>query len=128
MYDLIHFEIFTDGRYTMKEETVRQLLNTLNGKIPEDKAIMLKQKLQALPDERADEILCLDLHNPTHILLFSIFLGGFGVYRFMIGDTGLGVAKLLLGWVTCGIWPLIDIFLSYKRAKDKNFNKLMNLL
>ena len=46
----------------------------------------------------------------------------------MIGDVGLGVAKLLFGWLTCGIWPLIDIFMSYKSSKEKNFNKLMNLL
>ncbi len=109
----------------MKEETVRQIVSAVGDKLPEEKMMMFKNKLAELPDEKADEIMCVALYNPTHILLFSIFLGGFGIDRFMIGDTGLGVGKLLLGWATCGIWPLIDIFMSYKKAKEKNFNKLM---
>lgn len=112
----------------MTEDKVRQALSAVNGKIPEDKIMFLKQRLETVPDGKLDEIMCADLHNPTHILLFSIFLGGLGVDRFMIGDTGLGVAKLLLGWATCGIWPLVDIFISYKKAKEKNLNKLMTFL
>jgi len=40
--------------------------------------------------------------------LLQIFLGSFGVGRFYTGHIGLGVAQLLLGWLTCGIWPLVD--------------------
>lgn len=36
------------------------------------------------------------------------FVGICGVGRFYTGHIGLGVAQLLLGWLTCGIWPLID--------------------
>lgn len=112
----------------MKEENVRQIIGIVGDKLPEEKVMVLKNKLVDQPDEKADEIMCANLYNPTHVLLFSIFLGGLGIDRFMIGDTGIGVGKLLLGWATCGLWPLIDIFISYKKAKEKNFNKLMMLL
>ena len=43
-------------------------------------------------------------------LLLSWFLGCFGVDRFYLGYTGLGIAKLLT-FGGCGIWALIDLIL-----------------
>jgi TM2 domain/Protein of unknown function (DUF2510) len=40
--------------------------------------------------------------------ILGFFLGWLGVDRFYLGNIGMGVAKLLLGWATFGIWPLID--------------------
>lgn len=40
--------------------------------------------------------------------ILGFFLGGLGVDRFYLGNIGMGVAKLLLGWLTLGVWPLID--------------------
>jgi TM2 domain-containing membrane protein YozV len=45
-------------------------------------------------------------------LLSLIGIGGIG--RFYIGDVGIGVAQLLVGWLTCGIgliWPIVDAIL-----------------
>jgi hypothetical protein len=39
--------------------------------------------------------------------VLQLFLGGFGIGRFYIGDTGIGVAQLLTCG-GCGIWSLID--------------------
>jgi hypothetical protein len=45
--------------------------------------------------------------------LLQLFLGTFGIGRFYLGYTGLGVAMLLVSWLTCGIWPLIDAILIF---------------
>jgi TM2 domain-containing membrane protein YozV len=45
-------------------------------------------------------------------LLSLIGVGGIG--RFYIGDIGVGVAQLLVGWLTCGIgliWSIVDAIL-----------------
>jgi TM2 domain-containing membrane protein YozV len=43
--------------------------------------------------------------------LLQLFLGSFGVGRFYLGYTGIGIAQIAVSWLTCGIgaiWPLID--------------------
>lgn len=44
-------------------------------------------------------------------ILLSFFLGTLGIDRFYLGHTGLGIAKLLLSWMTFGVWQLIDFIL-----------------
>lgn len=93
--------------------------------IPTNKQLYFKKHLDEVDDRSYDTLLVAKTHNPTTVLLCSIFLGVLSVDRFMIGDIGLGVAKLLFGWLTFGIWHLIDIFLCYKKAKEKNLQNLL---
>ena len=49
--------------------------------------------------------------NGNHVLLAGVLAGNLGIDRFLLGHTGLGVAKLL----TCGglgIWQLVDLILA----------------
>jgi len=93
---------------------------------PEHMAIITDQ-LSRLDEGQANVLLSLQLKNPTTLLLFSIFIGEFGVDRFMLGQIGLGVLKLLtLGG--CFIWWIIDIFLISGATKDYNYAELMKAL
>jgi TM2 domain-containing membrane protein YozV len=66
--------------------------------------------------------------NPTKsqstLFLLSYFLGWLGVDRFYLGQTGLGIAKLL----TCGgfgIWAIVDmILIGTGRLRDTEGNSL----
>jgi len=58
----------------------------------------------------------------TLVLLISIFLGYLGIDRFLIGDIGMGLLKLLTGGV-CGIFWLVDIFLITGRVDEYNRRK-----
>lgn len=48
--------------------------------------------------------------NWTTTLIVSIFVGWLGVDRFMMGQTGLGILKLLTAG-GFGLWWLVDIIL-----------------
>ena len=58
------------------------------------------------------------------MLIISIFLGGLGVDRFMLGETGIGVVKLITAG-GLGIWWLIDLFSIENKTREYNM-KLFN--
>ena len=40
--------------------------------------------------------------------LLSILIGGLGIQYFMIGKTSAGIFNILLSFVTCGLWCIIN--------------------
>ena len=99
-----------------------------NGKkLPADKVVLIKEKMAQIDDSRYSTILSVELKDPTTMLLISIFLGQLGVDRFMMGETGMGVLKLLTGGL-CGILWLIDVIGISKKVKEYNYNELMKIL
>ena len=94
---------------------------------PTEKIMFLKEKLYNLDDEKFSMISCIEMKDPTTLLLISLFLGSLGIDRFMLGETGMGILKLLTGGL-CGILTIIDWFGVQKKAKELNFNKLMMIL
>lgn len=83
---------------------------------------MIKEKLKDMTDDKFVQVSSVSYKNPTTMLILSIFLGSLGVDRFMIGDTGLGIAKLL----TCGgagIWTIIDWFIIKDKTNESNFKQ-----
>jgi hypothetical protein len=87
----------------------------------------IRERLLAIDDSKWAMISTLQLKDPTTSLIISILAGALGIDRFMIGDTGLGVGKLL----TCGgfgIWTIIDWFMIQKATRDKNMEKMQQFL
>jgi TM2 domain-containing membrane protein YozV len=62
--------------------------------------------------------------NGNHVLLAGVLAGNLGIDRFLLGQTGLGVLKL----VTCGglgIWQLVDLILAVTgNLRDARGNSL----
>lgn len=77
-----------------------------------------------MDEQRFQMVSMIELKDPTTLLLISIFIGGLGIDRFMIGDTGMGILKLLTGGC-CGVLTIIDWFTISKKTKELNFNNVM---
>ena len=84
----------------------------------------INELLPPLSDTELQMISSVDYRDPTMMLLVSILVGGLGVDRFLLGDTGLGVLKLITAG-GLGIWWLIDIFSTESRTKEYNM-KMFN--
>lgn len=87
----------------------------------------IKAKLEDLPDEKATGLMSLSLRNPTMMLIISILFGELGVDRFLLGETGLGILKLLTCG-GCGIWAIIDWFLVKEKTQKYNMQKFNEAL
>ena len=64
--------------------------------------------------------------DPGTMLVLAILVGAFGVDRFMLGDMGMGILKMLtLG--LCGILTVIDWFTVKDRTSEFNRKKAQEI-
>lgn len=111
----------------MEQQKIDMFLAQNAEKLPKDKIMVLQEALAKLDDSQAMFIQSLDFKDPTTILIISILIGSLGIDRFMLGEAGLGVAKLL----TCGgfyIWWIIDMVNATDRTRQYNYKKLQEAL
>lgn len=133
------------------------ILDEIKGKLPKGKigkAAMaeLKSRLDSLSDsQRSDAFLKIqgaNLKTPIIVDIFNFFFGTLGVGRFMIGDIGIGIARLALCliWVAFGAvndgseemkaidigfgifvwgWWLLDLYLVLKKVRMQNLRKVL---
>lgn len=101
---------------------------TTNAKYFEPTAIpIIRQKLEKTSEESLITLQACELKDPTVLLIVSILLGSLGVDRFMLGDVGMGILKLLtLG--CCGILTIVDWFTISKKTKEKNLATISMVL
>ena len=111
----------------MDMQKVDMYIMTNQKYLPTEKIPMLREKLLATGDNKMVMISSVEMKDPTTILLVSIFLGSLGIDRFMLGETGMGILKLLTAGC-CGILTIIDWFTVQNKAREINFQKLMSIL
>jgi len=103
------------------------LLSTYSKYFPEEQMMAVKEIFENLNEEDQTMLYMAQFKDPITALLISVFIGGLGIDRIYIGDTSLGVLKL----ITCGgfgLWAIIDLFLIMNATREKNFQKLLSLV
>ena len=87
----------------------------------------IRERLLTMDESKWFSVSTLQFKDPTTSLIISILAGSMGIDRFMIGDTGIGVGKLL----TCGgfgVWTIIDWFMIQGATREKNMQKIQAFL
>lgn len=88
---------------------------------------ILVKNLQEVSDNKYDILISQRFKRPILMPVVTWFLGFWGVDRFMIGDTGLGVFKLLTfgGFL---FFNLYDLFTLHRKARAYNFDLAIRVL
>ena len=84
---------------------------TINAKyFPTEQVQYIRQRLEALPEQQ-----------------LSLLGRTLGIDRFLLGQIGLGVGKLLTCG-GCGIWSIVDLFLIMDATRQSNAQKLFAVI
>jgi TM2 domain-containing membrane protein YozV len=106
---------------------VEMLLTTLNSMLPEEKITHIEEILSLTEEEKIHQIKLIPFQDPSKLFFTALFLGVFGIDRFVLGDNIYGLLKLLtLGGI--GIWIIYDCYTIVKRTKAANYCLLCNVL
>ena len=105
----------------MQPDKVSELLLYFKNLIPDDRIANLEFFLQRLSDDDFDAVKSINLRSPKLTLALAIFTGFLGADRFYIGDTITGIQKLLFSLLTLGVWPFVDIFITFRLCKEENY-------
>ena len=87
----------------------------------------IREQLLATDESKVQALNYLEFQDPTLLLIVSILGGALGLDRFLLGDTTMGVLKLITGG-GCGIWAIVDLFLIMGLTRKKNFFTLDHFL
>lgn len=94
---------------------------------PKSSRKSLQEMLEKTTNEQFMHVSNISFKKPVTMFFISLFLGIFGVDRFILRDIKMGIIKLM----TCGgmfIWWFIDLFTINNRTRDYNLNKVNSIL
>ena len=111
----------------MDAQKVDMFIMTNNKFFESHQITQIRERLINIDDSKWLMVQTLQFKDPTTMLIISLIGGHFGIDRFVLGDTGIGVGKLL----TCGgfgIWTIVDWFMIMAATREKNVQKLLQVL
>ena len=111
----------------MEQQKADMFMMMNNKYLPESQILFIRERLLAADDSKEGLLHAIQFKDPIITLVLSLLTGQLGIDRFFIGDTGLGIGKL----ITCGglgIWTIIDWFLIMNATREKNFERLLTIL
>jgi TM2 domain-containing membrane protein YozV len=106
----------------MDPNKIDMFIASMGSKFPSEKLMIMRTQLEKVDDNKLIVIQSIEYKDPTTLLIVSILIGALGIDRFMLGQTGMGIGKLL----TCGgfgIWTIIDWFTIKNSTKEINYQK-----
>lgn len=110
----------------MEQSKIDLFLATQASKFQPEHLPIIRNYLEKMDEDKFFRLQIIQFKDPTLMLVLSVLVGHFGVDRFMLEQTGVGIAKLL----TCGgfgIWTIVDWFLIMGLTRDYNFQKFMQV-
>ena len=110
----------------MEQQQADQLIMMYSSKLQPEYLQTIREQLSE-KDYSSASFVFSDIKDPTISIIISVLVGSLGIDRFYIGDIGLGIGKLLTGG-GCGVWWLIDLFLIMGATRQKNTEKVMQML
>jgi len=114
----------------MNAEKINMFLMSNSKNFKSEQIPYVKARLEQLEDDKLLLLSSADFKNPTTMLIISLLVGGLGVDRFMLGETGMGVLKLLTGGCF-GILTIIDWCTIMNKTREKNmetFEQIINFM
>lgn len=114
----------------MESNKINSLMITLNEKVDQMSLTSIRSALERMDDSKYETVMAAtsNLKNPSTVMIIALFLGQFGIDRFMLGKVGSGICKFFFGWFTLGIWWLIDVIKAKDNTKKYNGAKMIQAL
>lgn len=110
----------------MDSRNVDMFLMTHGKYFSNEKLPLIKSRLESMNEDSLILVSSCEFKDPKIIFIISLFFGSLGIDRFLIGDTGMGILKLLTFGMCC-LFTVIDWFLITDRTKEKNFEEFMKM-
>ncbi len=117
-------DIVTTGNEKVNSNFVQNYLIANAKNFPEASIEQIREQLSNLTQYEFNRIQVVPIKDSLIMFILSFCFGTYGVDRFMLGQVGLGILKLIT-FGGCGIWWLIDLFLIMEETKKSNYQKIM---